>query len=261
MAIDWLLSFYDRFLLGPLVVAIIVFALLKAKTVKRYSICALVIVVLLLPLLRRELGTIYFNHLCQTEAGEFIYKTVDNVEGVFQMRLRDGSKDYFDRMRQWDIPEDPYGHTNWEAQHPQTLFIGPPWRNYQFFENPLLANDGVPSYWRRPTIIGKKELAAKYRRFYGYSSVKNTSMIEDHVAELNSRYGYTWQGSSDLGYWLFGIHAGETVIRDLRTNEILGEKRGFIRFRPWAICPRDKVDDFMYKFISKVLKPSASEIK
>ena len=28
----------------------------------------------------------YFNHLCKTEAGEFIYKTVENVEGIFMMR-------------------------------------------------------------------------------------------------------------------------------------------------------------------------------
>jgi hypothetical protein len=41
---------------------------------------------------------LFFDELCKKEAGEFIYKTVENVEGVFQMRPRDGSKDYFDRI-------------------------------------------------------------------------------------------------------------------------------------------------------------------
>ena len=31
----------------------------------------------------------YFDHLCKTEAGEFIYKTVANVEGLFLMRPRE----------------------------------------------------------------------------------------------------------------------------------------------------------------------------
>lgn len=30
----------------------------------------------------------YFDHLCKTEAGEFIYKTVENVEGLYMMRPR-----------------------------------------------------------------------------------------------------------------------------------------------------------------------------
>src|SRR4051812_17787766 len=54
------------------------------------------------------IGKKYFEHLCETEAGEFIYRTVDNVEGVYQMRPRDPA-DYFDRMSKGDVPDDPYG--------------------------------------------------------------------------------------------------------------------------------------------------------
>ena len=59
----------------------------------------------------------YFNHRCETDAGEFIYRTVENVEGIFQMRPRD-PRDYFTRLREGDLPEDPYGHTNAEAKMP-----------------------------------------------------------------------------------------------------------------------------------------------
>ena len=34
----------------------------------------------------------YFDHLCKTEAGEFIYKTVENVEGMYMMRPRGASE-------------------------------------------------------------------------------------------------------------------------------------------------------------------------
>src|SRR5262245_31665294 len=30
----------------------------------------------------------YFDHLCKTEAGEFIFKSVEDVDGIMQMRLR-----------------------------------------------------------------------------------------------------------------------------------------------------------------------------
>ena len=33
----------------------------------------------------------YFDHLCKTEAGEFIYRTVENVEGIYIMRPRERS--------------------------------------------------------------------------------------------------------------------------------------------------------------------------
>ena len=36
----------------------------------------------------------YFDHLCKTEAGEFIYKTVENVEGIYMMRPREQATDY-----------------------------------------------------------------------------------------------------------------------------------------------------------------------
>ena len=36
----------------------------------------------------------YFDHLCKTEAGEFIYKTVENVEGLYLMRQRNRATDY-----------------------------------------------------------------------------------------------------------------------------------------------------------------------
>ncbi|MCS6319917.1 MAG: hypothetical protein H8K05_19540, partial [Nitrospira sp.] len=35
----------------------------------------------------------YFDHLCKAEAGEFIYKTVENVDGLYMMRPRTKATD------------------------------------------------------------------------------------------------------------------------------------------------------------------------
>ncbi len=52
----------------------------------------------------------YFNHLCKTEAGEFIYKTVENVEGIFMMRQRERATDI--HLQHLYALEDPYGYDN-----------------------------------------------------------------------------------------------------------------------------------------------------
>ncbi len=50
----------------------------------------------------------YFDHLCKTEAGEFIFKTVENVEGLYMMRPRKYATDY--ELEHLYAMEDPYGY-------------------------------------------------------------------------------------------------------------------------------------------------------
>ena len=51
----------------------------------------------------------YFDHLCKTEAGEFIYKTVENVEGLYLMRWE---KVDDDRLQHLYALEDPYAYSD-----------------------------------------------------------------------------------------------------------------------------------------------------
>ena len=51
----------------------------------------------------------YFDHLCKTEAGEFIYKTVENVEGLYKMRPRERP-----RMICWSISMQWRIRTDWQ---------------------------------------------------------------------------------------------------------------------------------------------------
>jgi hypothetical protein len=227
----------------------------RGKWITGVTVGVITFLILNIPNWRAMVGRMYFDHLCETEAGEFIYKTVDNVEGLYQMRPRD-PRDYFDRMRAGDVPEDPFGHTNTEAQHPQFLFVGPPSKAYHFFENDLPTNEpnSVPL---GPTVRGATEPNAKYRRYHGRDYRNERPMIEDHVASLQSRYGFTWRGVYHEYDSLFGIYGGETLVVDLQSNEVLARRRGFIfRNSGGGICPAGKTDQSLYQLISRALIPA-----
>jgi uncharacterized membrane protein YgcG len=99
----------------------------------------------------------YFDHLCKTEAGEFIYKTVENVEGIFMMRPRREATDW--ELEHLYVLEDPYGYvTEGSAETGRELLVRP--GAYVFLEE------------RSPDLT--KE--AVYRRYTAeYSSGKKTS--------------------------------------------------------------------------------------
>jgi len=194
----------------------------------------------------------YFDHLCKTEAGEFIYKTMENVEGLYLLRPREQANDYI--LQDLYALEDPYSFSDMESEAPQKVFINPPWRNYKFFE--------IPS--------SKVAAGTKYLRYFGYVQ-RTRPMQSEEVTSLKSRYGYTWRGIKRPHDRELGIAGGELIVMDLQSNEVLAVQRGFIRSGDvrnnltgvwWIgghVCPtyRD-AHIYTYQFISKVLKPALS---
>jgi hypothetical protein len=202
----------------------------------------------------------YFDHLCKTEAGEFIYKTVESVDGLYMMRPRERVFD--DHMQHLYAMEDPYGYTDWEARDPQTIFVDPPWRTFSFLETPVLK------------LNSSETVGAPYKRYSGYVQDKSP-MREELQRSLKSQFGYTWRGISRLRDRDLGIAGGELIVVNLKTKEVLGVRRGYIRtgavrnnltgvwWLTGQVCPnfevrknRPKDGDFSYWFISKVLKPT-----
>ena len=202
----------------------------------------------------------YFDRLCKTEAGEFIYKTVENVEGLYMMRPRERVFD--DHLQHLYAMEDPYGYTDWEARDPQTVFVDPPWRTFSFLETPVLK------------LNSSEAVGAPYKRYSGYVQDKSP-MREEQLHTLKSQFGYTWRGISRLHDRDLGIAGGELLVVNLKTKEVLGVRRGYIRtgsvrnsltgvwWLTGQVCPkfevrknRPKDGDFSYWFISKVLKPT-----
>jgi len=198
----------------------------------------------------------YFDHLCKTEAGEFIYKTVENVEGLFMMRPREQVNDY--KLQHLYALEDIYAYSDIETEAPQKLFINPPWWNYKYFEISASA------------ISSSAKSGLPYLRYFGYVQGKSP-MNKEQVATLKSRYGYTWRGIKRPHDRELGIVGGELIILDLQTNEVLAVRRGFIRSGDvrnnltgiwWLgghVCPEHRdANVHTYEFISKVLKPAPS---
>jgi hypothetical protein len=202
----------------------------------------------------------YFQALCKAEAGEFIYRTVENVESVYQVRPRRSASTAAIRDRY--VMEDPYGYTDAEARTPPMIFLGP--KKYHYFEVPATSRIGE----------GSSDVVA---RFFGYDDKNPKSLQREYDSKLKSRYGYTWRGIRRPHDRENAIAGGELIVLDLQTNEILGIRRGFIlsgnvrnvhtgiQWEIGSVCPRltdrprwPKDFDFSYWFVSKVLKPSGS---
>ncbi|HEY5627008.1 MAG TPA: hypothetical protein VIR79_03615 [Nitrospira sp.] len=214
----------------------------------------------------------YFAHLCKTEAGEFIYKMVENVEGLYMMRPRESAKnDYL--LEHLYAMEDPYGLAVGVRDSPQDYFVQPAIGKYQYLEIPL-------------PRASKTEESSKYRRYYRdekahpgsqFPTAVNGQFVQvpyvvamADVPALKSRYGYTWRGITRPHDRELGIAGGELIILELETNEVLAVRRSFARSGSvrnnltgvWWLtagkCSKEslKMDA---QFINEVLKPASQK--
>lgn len=201
----------------------------------------------------------YFDHLCKNEAGEFIYKTVENVEGILQMRPREQVED--DYLRHLYAMEDIYGYSLGESSEPEGRYIGPD--RYGFFET-LRIDRREPEWkkqYRHQSYFLKPDFTAKVVRYFGYNGRDIKTIQKEYDTTRKSRYGYTWRGITRTNDREMGIVGGEFILLDLETNEVLAVRRGYLRGdtepprlgmvwkRP---CPLSDSDGL---FIFQVLKP------
>jgi hypothetical protein len=218
---------------------------------------------------RHTTATAYFKHLCETEAGDYVFKTVDKVEGLYQMRPRSVATQ--EEFRDLYRMEDPYGYVEGEAEDVAFMFVRK--HRYRYFEQP------VPG-----AFVHMKQIHRKYYDtslfvfpdlndvsavFWGHNG-ETRSLKKRYESQIISRYGYTWRGIQRDRDREFGIAGGELIVLDLQTDEILGVRRGFAwtgtsgRKTNWEftpVCPRYEIRDrskdfdFSYWFIRKVLRP------
>lgn len=208
----------------------------------------------------------YFDHLCKTEAGEFIYKTVENVEGIYMLRPRKEATDY--ELQHLYAMEDPYGHTYGERDDVESLYVGP--TRYRFLESPFGSrqepewkkNSRHPSYFMMP------DGSAQHARYFGYNGRDPKTMQRTFDSVRKSKYGYAWRGIKRPHDRELGVAGGELIILDLSTNDVLAVRRGFIgsvlegpRGFSWAyVCPLPGGNRGLpHEFIFKVLRPISSQ--
>ncbi len=233
----------------------------------------------------------YFEALCKAEAGEFIYKSV-KAEGIYMIRPR--MEETEERMRDRYGMEDPYGYgqgDTWDAflmaalslvSHPKALLGArdSPGPRYSFLEMPYLAAP-IASV-NRPAwddSLFREQVAGSIRRLTKSSDTSFKQVLSEERVRVSAEVGFTWRGIRRPFDRELGISGGEVVVVDLRRNEILGRRRGFMLSSKtkdgrisWLVgrsCPfysqiselgkarqRDKDGDYLVAFLNKVAIPN-----
>lgn len=181
----------------------------------------------------------YFQHLCKNYAGEFIYKTADNVDGIRQLRLREPASSY--KFEHLYAMEDPYGHMQEEAEEPGYQFVGVN-HKYKFFERPLppVRRSSRLREFRDASLFADPPANAKIERYFGHDGTRKSLKLEFDT-QPKSRYAFTWRGIHRPADRELGIAGGELIVLDTESNEVMGVRRGFAFFRgTWeitALCP------------------------
>jgi hypothetical protein len=175
----------------------------------------------------------YFNHLCATEAGQWVFKTVQNVEGFYFARPvlavlnTDFLKDPFGPEMPW---LERLGLITADKLHRHgEMFISQPHANYRFVEQP------------KRDVEWQAQIKDPYVRLFGYTREifvkegqvvaawnERTPMQVAGVAQLSARYGYTWRGIKRTKDRENGIAGGEALIYDLQTKEVIAVRRQFL---------------------------------
>ena len=165
----------------------------------------------------------YFDHLCKTEAGEFIYKTVENVEGFYFMRppKRPKDDDLKDRYK-LEAPdiERTFQLLRAVSEERATIFIAPPRNTFRFYEEPNQESG----------------TSTPYVRAWGYYGGRTRMQVEA-VSTLNSKYGMTWRGIRRPNDRELAISGSEWIVIEIQTNKVLAVIRNYGRTGRTANAP------------------------
>jgi len=202
----------------------------------------------------------YFLHLCEKEAGEFVFKTAENVEGFLFMRPPGRPTD-FDLKDRYKL-EAPDFERSFQAYRDDIRSRGrhysSPGRSYLYVEEPDPSTASTPGAYLRASSYDKKSL--------------ELSRVEK-LELASSRYAVTWRGLRRPSDRENGIAGAEVIIVDLASRQVMAvwrdfgltRSRGFFDDDVWwlnaAICPQfysrySRPDlEQRYGFVSSVLRP------
>ncbi|GAB6044275.1 hypothetical protein [Endothiovibrio diazotrophicus] len=212
----------------------------------------------------------YFRELCGKEAGEFIYRTVEGVEGIYQIRPRVEEDDW--HLADRYVMEDPFGYFIPYPKGTSYLFVSPPHSDFRFFESPVddahRKHSGSLRYIKYEGHEDVRDIVKAPGKSW-YVNKKYSPMKGAEEDGVSSRFGYVWRGIERLHDRELGIAGGEVMVVDLKSNQVLGIRRGFmygvkthakngINWLVGPTCPvlrgETKFRD-TYRFVRSVLKP------
>lgn len=172
----------------------------------------------------------YFNALCREEAGEFIFNTVEKVEGVLQMRPQEPFSDsYMDIVfHTKEMRLDNYETAYWKS------FVSPLNRNtYKYFEIKLAPEEAKKYKHQYLTYsINQNRLSDKIPKSGEKAAPIDlpVSVISTFADNPKSRYGFISRGVRRLKDVEHGIQGSELIVIDIRTNKVIGYERVYRQF-------------------------------
>lgn len=174
----------------------------------------------------------YFDHLCRTAAGEFIFKTIEGVDGLVMLRPRPEITDEF--LMDRHALEDPYGAVVGFTGKAEIYFVQPAsGARYEFLEvltpgsDPAANRGRFIRYYRDPSEANLRRRQQTYVN--GELREVPYTVVDSVVEERKARFGYTWRGIVSRKQRALGIAGGELIVLDMRTGEVLAVRRGYIR--------------------------------
>ena len=233
-----------------------------------------------------------FAERCK-KAGVFIYRTAENVEGIFLMKLRPSGINYGDQFKM----DDPYGLDSGGDIYFKVFFSEfykvptsqpPGWKRrlgYHYVEALEPAGGKRYRYTGSRKVVGRKDASAPNIRSELANNpsydLNNYAFVLDRVPAPGPmpRYGVTYDDIStreEREHWIAG---SSLRVIDLQTNEVMAERIGYMMDRgqgdrsggrsPWLIAanhacppfPRDPSGhayqtDQTHDFVVSVLKPN-----
>jgi hypothetical protein len=246
---------------------------------------------------RQQIAKAMFAERCKT-AGEKIHRTVENVEGIFLMKLRIGTN--YDQQFTLD---DPYGHDSSGNEYIKNFLQGyyhqkksppipgqPPQVGYLYVEA-IDINDGQ-RYRYTGGIKEVTHVSSVMMGGDGRTTFKAKEFALDQIPATGNapRYGVTYDDIStreEREYWIAG---SSLKVIDLQTNEVLGERIGYMidlaqgsragGRSPWLFAASNACPGFHRNpllpaprpafsaqagqtivFIEKILKPTFNSVK
>ncbi len=192
---------------------------------------------------RQKTAQAMFVELCK-KSGEKIYRTVENVEGIFLMKLRPGPTNFGDQFKL----DDPYGRDlegdgyiqsfvrgSYQAQTSGTPIPGAPSRIGYLYLEAIDLNDGKRyRYTGGMKVTGRKDPSAPNVQIYlkrdpNYD-LNIYRFVLDRVPATDQppRYGVTYDDIStrqEREYWIAG---SSLKVIDLKTSEVMAERIGYM---------------------------------
>ncbi len=206
-------------------------------------------------------ATEYFLHLCEKEAGEFIYRSEPGVAGFLFDRPPSVPDDpvLADRYRlEAPIFEAQYQNIGYNASERGLEYVSPPSRTFEYLEEPIKGE-------KEPEVVFVSGYEERTHRLTN-REVRNAPV---------SKYMVTWRGIRRKHDREHGIGGFELIILDRETGEVLGflrdfgisGRRGPIYWLNAAQCPqlaakspRPEVEQ-TFRFVSSVLRPVKAPVK